>query len=159
MQCFGVKLLISPLCVMKHAHDLVHEFSHSTVQCLACRPSYKALLHVGTQQERVDKPWFDQLLVVGCLDAVWTPCCQPPQGSLETQTYTNISVCMCTNPKNTQTYALSHIKSMLCCCMQTHALKSCNCICSTQLGRQKCNCARLIWLNKKTNLYVSAGLQ
>lgn len=73
-------------------HMILHMSSTLRYQCSVCRPSYKALLHVGTQQERVDQPWFDQLLVVGCLDAVWTPYCEPPQGSLETHTHFSIHV-------------------------------------------------------------------
>lgn len=46
--------------------------------------SHEALLHVGAQQEGVDQPRFDQLLLVGSLDAVWTSCCQPPQSGLQT---------------------------------------------------------------------------
>lgn len=44
--------------------------------------SYKALLHVGTQQERIHQTRFDELLMVYSLNALWTACRQPPQGSL-----------------------------------------------------------------------------
>lgn len=46
-------------------------------------PLDEALLHVGAEQEGVNQPRFDQLLLVGSLDAVWTTGCQPPQGCLE----------------------------------------------------------------------------
>lgn len=45
--------------------------------------SDKALLHVGAEQEGVDQPRFDQLLLVGSLDAVRTTGRQPPQSRLE----------------------------------------------------------------------------
>lgn len=52
--CSEVKLLISSFLCHETEHDLVHEFSFPPTKCLVCRPSYEALLHVGTQQERVD---------------------------------------------------------------------------------------------------------
>lgn len=116
-------------------HMILHTSSALRYQCSVCRLSYKALFHVGTQQERVDQPRFDQLLVVGCLDAVWTPYCEPPQGSLET--HTHISVYMCTG---TQTYASSHIKITLHSCVQKHTLKSYKYTCNhthRSLCRQK----------------------
>lgn len=45
--------------------------------------SDEALLHVRAEQEGVDQPRFDQLLLVGSLDAVRTAGRQPPQGRLE----------------------------------------------------------------------------
>lgn len=55
--------------------------------CWWVRGSDEALLHVGAEQEGVDQPRLDQLLLVGRVDAVGAAGRQPPQRRLQdTQT-------------------------------------------------------------------------
>lgn len=53
--------------------------------CTWAWASHKALLHVGAEQEGVDQPRLDQLLLVGRFDAVGAAGRQPPQGRLDTR--------------------------------------------------------------------------
>lgn len=105
MQCFEATRLISPLCVAVHVHDFVHAFS-----------SPLAVFSVQAVIQSSPPCW--STAGKSRLAAVWSAA----GGRLPRCCLDTLLPASSRQPGDTQTYALSHIESMLYSCMPTHTL-------------------------------------
>lgn len=114
MQCFGVKLLISPLCVMTQHMHMISYMSSATPLFSVRRAGRHTKLSSMLEHSRKESTSRG---LISCWWSAASMLSGHPAASLlkaawrHTRTY---QYACAQTQKNTQTYTLSHIKSMMC---------------------------------------------